>query len=792
MKPVQSIGSRVQLVVGVLAAVLAAFCVMAAWRAEQRREQADRVVRVTEASRVIFAFMNNARLERGTYVLGFSEDARPTPDEIRYRADLRARNAKGFAATIKALRGLSSQGQSYGLQTIEQRWSAVSALRDAAAAALQAPPGRRPADLSNPWFATVTALTDALDATSGQLAAEVSRDDPMIARMMNVGRMAWSVRDAVGTDMVMQARANTGRALTPEQQSAFDTMVGRIDAPWRLLKDYAGVDASPRLQAAIAKADEAYFNVDRARRSKILAAFAAGQRSPFETHKNMQADTVALDSLMGVAGTAFDLAAERAASQAASAEQEFYEALAIMVLVIMIGALACLFVNLQVLRPIDRITRATREVAKGDLALAVPGVGRSDEVGELARALSVFQANALAKLKADEDLLASRVAQETAEAAAVAKAQFLANMSHEIRTPLTAVIGFAGLLDRSSALPEREHGHVRRIVGAGQALLSLVDDILDVSRIESGRVQLNPGPTGLEDFLADALALVGQEAERKGLELRLDLPAEAPRWVHIDPDRTRQVLLNLVGNAIKFTEHGRIVVAVGYWGAQGGFLRIAVKDTGVGVAPADAARLFQRFSQADESNTRRYGGAGLGLAIAKGLVELMGGQIGVESAEGVGSTFWFTVAAPVADAPTAQAAAIEEPDPELAPMRILLVDDVTNNRDLVATMLSPFDIEIVEAVDGAEAVRAADRSRFDLILMDLQMPRMDGLAATQAIRARSIRNQATPILALSANVLPEQVAACKRAGMNDHIAKPVNLEDLVGKIETWTATAEAR
>ena len=269
-----------------------------------------------------------------------------------------------------------------------------------------------------------------------------------------------------------------------------------------------------------------------------------------------------------------------------------------------------------------------------------------------------------------------------------------------------------------------------------------------------------------------------------------ELRGALPPVVSADSSRVRQVLLNLLGNAIKFTSRGGVTVSVCYLAAGGGCLRVAVTDTGVGIPASLIDRLFQRFSQVDGSITRQFGGTGLGLAICKSLAEMMGGTIGVESEEGRGSTFWFTVAAPVAEmAPAAPTEA--EGEWAQVPAHILVVDDVAVNRELVATILGVFGHQITEAAGGAEAVEAALCQSFDLILMDLQMPGMDGLAATRAIRATSDLNGATPILALSANVLPEHTEASRAAGMDDHIAKPINAEELLTKIAHWTDRSAA-
>jgi CheY-like chemotaxis protein/anti-sigma regulatory factor (Ser/Thr protein kinase) len=338
-------------------------------------------------------------------------------------------------------------------------------------------------------------------------------------------------------------------------------------------------------------------------------------------------------------------------------------------------------------------------------------------------------------------------------------------------------------------LPTNARTYVDRIAASGQALLSVVNDILDFSKLDADRIELDPHPFDPSALVAETLDLVGAEAARKGLHLSKLVQGELPAAVLADSARIRQVLLNLLTNAIKFTDKGGVTVTARYLPEQAG-LHIAVTDTGVGVPKDRQDRLFQRFSQVDGSITRRYGGTGLGLAICKRLTEMMGGEIGVQSQEGEGSSFWFTVDAPPAE--LAQATAqVEEPDYGLGEARILVVDDVAMNRELVRIMLAPFGYDLVEAANGAEAVAAAMAGAFDLILMDLQMPGMDGLAATRAIRQACDLNRKTPILALSANVLPVHLAECAEAGMDDHIAKPIVPAELLTKIAQWAGAERA-
>lgn len=372
-----------------------------------------------------------------------------------------------------------------------------------------------------------------------------------------------------------------------------------------------------------------------------------------------------------------------------------------------------------------------------------------------------------------------------AEEANQAKGDFLASMSHEIRTPLTGIMGFAHLLKTVGGLPPRAGDYVGHIETAGQALLVVVNDILDFSKIDAGHVELEPQPCDPRALLSKTLALVAAHAEAKGLALRLDIDPAIPAALTADPARLRQIVLNLLNNAVKFTSDGEVALSARYE-PDVQLLRIQVKDTGPGV-PADRLdRLFRRFSQADGSVSRRYGGTGLGLAICKSLVELMGGEIGVVTREGEGAEFWFTIEAPRADMAELHVDEAGESCPETAAgARILVVDDTAINRELICAMLAPFGHHVVLAEGGAEGVAVAQAAAFDLILMDLQMPGMDGLAATRAIRHASGLNRQTPILAISANVLPAQVESCLAAGMNDHIAKPIRPAELVAKVEAW-------
>ncbi len=345
-----------------------------------------------------------------------------------------------------------------------------------------------------------------------------------------------------------------------------------------------------------------------------------------------------------------------------------------------------------------------------------------------------------------------RAAHAEAQAAAEVKSQFLANMSHELRTPLTAVIGFANLINERPELSPQTRQYVERVQTAGKALLATVNDVLDFSKLEAGQVEICPWPTDPLELVDEVVQLFGAQAQAKGLRIRTDVAADVPACLELDPDRVRQILTNLVGNAVKFTERGSVTLGLSY---ADGELRVAVTDTGAGIPADQAGLLFQRFSQIDGSNTRRHGGTGLGLAICKGLVEAMGGRIGLTSTPGQGSSFSFALPA-VAQTPaepTLETASAAAPTLRLAGRRrLLLAEDNPVNRELVKALLAPYPLDIETAQDGAEAVDVGSQRPFDLILMDLHMPIMEGREAAAALRAGG-PNAATPILAFSADVL---------------------------------------
>lgn len=448
-------------------------------------------------------------------------------------------------------------------------------------------------------------------------------------------------------------------------------------------------------------------------------------------------------------------------------------------------AIAAVTVNRRaILEPLRRLSTAIADTRMGNSYRTVE-YRQNDEIGEVIAAydalmLSLDRKDRLLK-RHEADLEAAR---RKAEEANRLKSEFLASMSHEIRTPLNGVLGMAGLL-HASRLGHEQREYVEAIQESGSLLLAIINDILDLAKIEAGRLTLESIDFELEPMIRSITSFWEPQARAKGLVMETVIDRLVEPTLLGDPTRIRQIAFNLLSNAIKFTESGYVRLEVGQERLERGMVRtcLTVLDTGIGVGAEGPSELFEKFTQADNSTTRRYGGTGLGLAISKQLVEAMGGAIGGENRAGGGSRFWFTIVCPPGQAPSAiarmpQAVAPDWEDAAASPLRILVADDNHINQRLILALLERHGHQVDIVENGLEAVEALRTAPYDAVLMDIQMPEMDGVTAARHIREMEGPAAEVPIIALTANAMKGDREGYVAAGLSDYVSKPIDAAEL--------------
>ena len=482
------------------------------------------------------------------------------------------------------------------------------------------------------WLASNGKLVNAIDDLSGRLEGVLGHGDVFVAEMIRVKQIVWPVRSDSGNDRLLVREAMTsGKPLTDSQRHELDVLAGRIEGAWYLLQDVAQRDTTPaKLKDAINAANKVYFTDFRNLRNHIVSELAAGRRVDIDMRDWLKLSAAGRLIVYEVAKTAFDLASSHADEQLAEANRDLYAALALMILFLGVGVLTVLYVTRGVVQPITEIAETMRVVAGGDLSCPIAHEDRSDEIGLLSRSLRVFRDNAIEK----QQLFLAKVG---AEAANRAKSEFLANMSHELRTPLNAIIGYSEVIKIAMFGPisERYRGAGSDIFDSGTHLLNLINEILDLSKLEARQFELREENVDLAAVIDACLHLIEPQAEKTKVRLSKAYDPYLP-LIRADDRRIRQILINLLSNAVKFTpEEGAVHVSAFL---KDGGVTIAVNDTGIGMAPDQIPKALEPFRQIDSRVSRKHEGTGLGLPLAKHLVELHGGALIIESKVNFGTT----------------------------------------------------------------------------------------------------------------------------------------------------------
>jgi len=637
VKRFHSIGTLLLSVTALMTLVLVGIFAIDAARALERRELARRVPRIVEISTDLFSAIQTFRVERGTV-----NTALATPDvapaEVQNQiADLRTRSAEILKTALAKLDTISTSDVDPAIAQIQEALAALDAERPEVDAALLKPKPQRPRELNPSWIATVNNLVNTIDRLSITLETELSHTDAFIADMTRIKQIVWSVRSDSGDDRLLVREAMvSGERLSDQQREDLARLAGRIDGTWSLVRDEAKVPSTPpELKSAVDTADRLYFREFRPIRDRVVRDLAAGKAIYIPPPRWLELSTPGRESLFAVSKTAFDLAGAHALEQTSAAERDLTVSVLLMALFLGVGIFTGAYVFRHVVRPIARITRTMGLVADGDLGCEIPFQKRTDEIGSLSRALRVFRDTAIERQRLQVAKLAAETANRT-------KSEFLANMSHELRTPLNAIIGFSDVIQSRMFGPisDRYREYAGNILTSGNHLLGLINEVLDLSKLEAGQLELHEENVDLLDIVSISLRFVESQAKKSKVNLSQVMDEKA-RFIRADERRLRQAVVNLLSNAVKFTPAGGSVRVVCAHTDSG--ILIVVSDTGVGMASADIPKAMEPFGQVDSKLSRKYEGTGLGLPLAKDLIELHGGSLTVESQVNVGTTVTITL-----------------------------------------------------------------------------------------------------------------------------------------------------
>jgi len=643
LKNALSIRTLLSAITGLLVVLLVSIFALSANEAYEKKQVAVRMLSIVNLMRSTLAAKETIRIEGGEVHAALTAWQAVSPAVVGRMFERRANTNAAVTSMIVQFRKQLPNETSPALTEVLASRAGYGPVFGPAVAGAKAPRTRLSAKALADWHVASEQLTAAVDRLSRTLTRDRRDADTFISSMMTLTDAVWLVRLDAGSDRGLVGVAiREKEELSTARIQQFARSTGSIDARWADIRDFsARSNVPPQLDAAIARAQDAYFDRFRAVRAKAIADLAAGKAVPMSNSDWLKVSNPGLNSIMAISKTALDLTEAHASEQAKSALRNFYVAIALMLLSIGLASFTTMYVTLRVIRPLKRITRTMKTVTGGNFDEVVPFTDRNDEIGQFSRAVSIFRDSAAEQMRLKSEMIQNQAAKDLAEKANRTKSEFLANMSHELRTPLNAIIGFSEMIETEVYGPglPRYRAYAADIHGAGRHLLSLINDILDLSKAEAGKLELHAEAVDLGELIGESVRLMSERAAKKGLRLTLDIGALPP--LMIDRLRSKQILLNLLSNAIKFTpENGSISVTAGR--DASGRVVVCVRDTGIGIAPDMIALAFEPFRQIDSTLARQSEGTGLGLSLVKKLIELHGGEVTLESTIDVGTTVFVS------------------------------------------------------------------------------------------------------------------------------------------------------